>query len=347
MHRVTSSHCCPWRPGRCAVGTVALICVSAFCSAAQPVGKQAGGKPPVASDPAGKLLAEGWRQLELVNYPAAEEAFNRIRKGKARPAQRAEATFGLGHLYQYRRPGADVGRAAELYREVAGKYKDTPSSALALMALACLADTPEHEKDRRRDEARSLYRQIIEQKPDSFVVHEAVLRLAMTYVEEHSDPNMARGMRMLAEHLQSRPDNFLATAMHNQLAVAYVARDDIPKAVKHFQASDAADERAAVAELTDEQRTLPLKRRLNRISQNRIMDAGTRASLYYRIGRLAEVRLRDYPLAVKWYERVVYEAARDNRFYPSKRGAERCRKLAAQAGKAVPRHPLAGGEARP
>ena len=322
-------------------------------------GKGESGKPPATKPPATKpsaagsnraaaLLVKGWDALEMVNYPAAEETFRQVLDASPTRPQRAEALFALGHLWQYRRPGADLDKARSHYKQVAEAFKDTPSGALALMALARLADAPAYEKDRLREEARLLYRRIIERYPGSFTADEGVLRLAMTYLEDYGDAASERtGQKLLDDHLRTHPGCFLATPMHTELGMLHHRRGDDRKAIEKWIAADAADARAAEAELTDEQRKLPLKRRLNRISQNRVMDPGTRASLYYRIANTAEKKLKDYALAVTWYERTVYEIVRDSRYYVSKVAAARCRKLAAKAGKQIPPHPLVGKEPRP
>ena len=344
MVRSTARHS---TPARAALLAGVLLTWAAVCTGNAAPDKPSKEQPAERPDPWARLLERGWKQLDLVNYPAAEESFRKVRDGQPSRSQRAEALFALGHLWQYRRPGADIDKAVEHYRQVAGEFQDTPSSAMALMALACLADIPEYEKDRNVGEARRLYRRIIQEKAGSLAVHEAVLRLAMTYLEEGTDPNQSRGIRMITDHLMAHPDNVLAVAMHNQAATAYQARGEIARAVEQYVAADAADERAAEAELTDAERKLPLKRRLDQLAQNRVMDAGSRASLYFRIARLAEQKLKDYPLAVKWYARIVYEIVRDNKFYAAKLSAERCRELARQAGVQVPKHPLAGEGARP
>jgi tetratricopeptide (TPR) repeat protein len=302
-------------------------------------------------DPAAALLAEAWDHVEHVNYPAAQEAFEKVEealRGRAARAQRAEALYGLGHLWQYRRPGTDISKAKALYRRAAEEFGDTPCGPLALMALARLADAPEYERDRDRDGARKLYRQILARHPGTFVADEAVLRLALTYLEDPGDRKAEEaGIGMLAGHLDSRPGNFLAAAMHMQLGSVYQGRGEFQKAVDHWIAADAADAQAAEAELTPQQRDLPPERRADRISQNRVMDRSTRAAVYFRIAKVAEKKLRDYGLAVQWYERIVYEIQRDNKYYVSKLSAERCRKLAKEAGLEVPARLPAGEEVRP
>ncbi len=339
------------RVASCLLALVSLAAAAVAADNGPPTSapRAARAAPPAApADPLAGLLATGWDHLDQVNYPAARETFEEVLEANPSRAQRAEARFGLGHVWQHRRPGADVEKAARLYRQVAEEFPDTPSGPLALMALARLADAPEYEKARDRAKARATYRKIIARYPKQFIVHEAVLRLAMTYLEDLGDSQAAQtGLAMLRDHLAAHPGNFLAAAMHLHSGTTHQRRGEFPDAVRHWIAADAADQKAAETELTPKERSLPPRRRANRVSRNRAMDSGTRASLYFRIARVAETKLRDHPLAVTWYERIVYEIVRDNKYYVSKLSAERCRKLAEQAGVDVPPHPLAGEEPRP
>ena len=121
---------------------------------------------------------------------------------------------------------------------------------------------------------------------------------------------MDEGIRLVTEHLAKHPDSFLAPAMHLQLGGVYQARGEYRKAIEHWIAADELDAKAG---------------------KNRAMDRSMQAGLYFRIAKVAEKRLQDYDLAAKWYDRIVNEIRRDNKFYVSKLSAERCRKLAAEA----------------
>jgi len=147
------------------------------------------GSPPeaqvrAASDPAARLLAAGWNELDLVDYRKAQKTFEQAPASHPAPAQKAEAMFALAHLWQHRQPGADLGKAKRLYEDVVRELGETPAAPLALMALARMADAPEYEKDRNRKRARELYREIIDRYRGHFLAEEAVPRLAMTYLEE-------------------------------------------------------------------------------------------------------------------------------------------------------------------
>jgi tetratricopeptide (TPR) repeat protein len=297
--------------------------------------------PPAATDPVARLLDEGWRQLGMVNYAKAQRIFEDVQKRKPSRAQQAEALFALGHLWQYRRPGADVSEARKLYRRVADQLKDTPAAPLALLALARLADAPEYEKDRDRDRARALYRRAAATYPGHFTAHEAVLRLTMTYLEEVGSRQAEdEGAAILSKHLAEHPRNLLAPIMHGQLADLHQRRKEYAKAVEHWVTSDEIDERAGAA-------ASKAVGRGRRTDEFRAMSRQARATLYYKIAKVSEKYLKDYATAAVWYRRIVDDIRHDNKYYAAKIAAERCRKLAGRAGARPATRPAGGKGDRP
>jgi TolA-binding protein len=279
-----------------------------------------------ASDPAARLLAAGWNELDLVNYPKAQRTFEQVLRSIPTPAQKAEAMFALAHLWQYRQPGADLGKAKRLYEDVVGELGEAPAAPLALMALARMADAPEYEKDRNRKRARELYREIIDRYRGHFLAEEAVLRLAMTYLEELGNVQVENvGVKLLRDFLARKPESSLAPVMHWELGNLYFNRREYRQAVREWIAADALDAKAP---------------------EGRAMSTVARAGLYFQIAKVNEKHLKDYATAAKWYEKIVTDVRRENRYYVAKVSAERCRKLAAQAPAKAASRPTDTGEAK-
>jgi tetratricopeptide (TPR) repeat protein len=255
-----------------------------------------------ASDPYRALLDSGWQELRYANWPKAREILQQARDTCPRREDKAEAIFALANLWQVRQPGTDATLAQALYEQVVRDYADTPAAPWAHLTLARLADTPEYEKNRQVDRARGLYEIILKVYPEHPVADEAALRLAMTYLEKVGDrPAEDRGVYLLEKHLAARPTNYLASVMHYLLGDLAQRRLDWRRAVEQWIAADA---KGGVTNLAE------------------------RAALYNRIAHAAEHHLKDYALAAKWWERIVTDIQRDNRYYIAKLSAERCRKLA-------------------
>ena len=279
-----------------------------------------------AADPVVKLLAAGWNELDLVDYRKAQKTFEQALARRPTVAQKAEALFALGHLWQYRQPGGDLGKAKRLYEQVASELADTPAGPLATLALARLADTPPYEKDRLREQARRLYRAIIDRYSDHFVAEEAVLRLAMTYLEELGNAEVEDvGAKLLTDFLARKPESFLAPVMRWELGNLHFNRTEYRRAVREWIAADTLDAKAP---------------------EGRAMSTVARAGLYFRIAKVSEKHLKDYATAAKWYEKIVTDVRRENRYYIAKVSAERCRKLAAQAAAEAASRPTDAGGAK-
>lgn len=304
-----------------------VVCLTVAVASAAPKTETPPAKPPASpADPVAALLKRGWGELDLVNYPKAQKTFEQVLRGAPAAAQRAEAMFALAHLWQYRQPGADLARAKELYEGVTRDLPETPAAPLALMALARVADAPPYETDRKPAEARQLYRRIIERYADHFIADEAVLRLAMTYLEELGNAEVEDvGVKLLTDFLARKPESFLAPVMRWELGNLHFNRKEYRRAVREWIAADTLDAKAP---------------------EGRAMSTVARAGLYFRIAKVSEKRLKDYATAAKWYEKIVTEVRRENRYYVAKVSAERCRKLAAQAASKPAPKPTDGGEAK-
>ena len=255
-----------------------------------------------AANPHRAVLDDAWQQMCYANWPKAQELFEKAKSRAADRETEAEALFGLANLWQLREPGSDVSLARTLYGHVVKEFAGTAVAPWALLVLARLADTPEHEKERDVALARQTYEEILAAYPGHYVADEAVLRLGFTYLEKIGDTaSEDQGAEMLEKYLAARPQNTLASPQHVILGDFYARRDAYAKAVDHWIAADKA--------------WIPL---------------AERGGLYYRIAAAAEHHLKDYLLAAKWYERITTDAGRDNRYYVAKLAAERCRKLAAE-----------------
>jgi outer membrane protein assembly factor BamD (BamD/ComL family) len=260
-----------------------------------------------ATDPVRAILDAGWQELRFANWPKAQEIFEEARGKAAKREHQAEAMFGLANLWQIRQPGGDQERARRLYEQIVGEFADTPAAPWAHLGLARLADTPEYEKQRNVELARKLYGEMIRAYPDHPATDEATLRLGMTYTENVGDRQAEdTGTAVLERRLAERPTNYLASAMHIVVGDVAQRRGNFRKAVNNWIAAD---------------------------SKGGVTNTPDRAILYFKIAHTAEHDLKAYALAAVWYERIVTDVKRDNRYYVSKLGAERCRRLAAESAK--------------
>jgi len=302
------------------------ICLLTLLAVAgsRPCGLAASSDPPGQAGPedAQKAqLAEGWRQVYLTNWPKAATLFEAVLEESGDREVRAEALYGLANLWQTRQPGPNLDKALHDYKRVTAEFADTRAAPWAHLALARLADQPEHEKERDLALARETYERILRDYPDHYVADEAALRLGFSYLEavgvrESED----QGVAIFEKRLASRPRNTLAIPMRMLLGNLYERRGEYRKAVDQWMAADAIG--------------IPLS------------EQGTS---YYKIALAAERHLKDYALAVKYWQKIATEVPLDSRSYVARLAAERCRQLAGQGpetGAAAPRARTAGEAAR-
>ena len=289
---------------------IALLSIPPLALSSPPAGETAG-PPQTSKNP---LLTQGWQEMRYANHPKAQKAFEEALARTTDREEQAEATFGLALLWQSRPSGTDLPRAVRLYEQVAEEFGDTKSAPWALLALARNDDLPEYEKARQVESARTRYRRILKTWPDHPAADEAAYRLAQTYLEKVGEATSEdQGVAILKEWLARRPDNVMAAVMHWHLGGLYKLRRQYRLTLDHWAAADKAG----------------------------IPGTEVRAMLCLSAGYIAEHKLKDYRLAITWYEKITKEIVRDDRYYVAKMWADDCRKKAAAA-----TGPAAGGEAR-
>lgn len=298
--RRSSNRLWAWAKAVLAVGAVACTLGLSWSAAA------AGGVKEV--DPDRAKLSRGWGLIHVANWSPAIDVMEKLSRDASDRQVRAQAVYALGNIWQHRGNGADRDKAGGYYRRVMGEFSDTKMAPWAALALARMAAVPQQEpqdaqrRRRLRKDARRAYRRIIKTYPGHMVADESAVWLATTYLSRFGDDRALKtGAAVLLDYLGKRPDNYLAVSMHYLLARYYQDRAEYRETIRHLIASDAAG-------LTSERE---------------------RATAYFRIGRIAERKLKDYSLAARWYYRIVTHARRDEKFYVAKLAAKRCRKLAA------------------
>jgi tetratricopeptide (TPR) repeat protein len=264
-----------------------------------------------------KHLAEGWQYIRYGNYPAAETSLDAVLETAASDELTAEALYAMGYLWRFRRPDPALDKARAFYRRVADDYPHTRAGPWAMLALARMADLPPVEEQRLREQARQLYRKVLDAAPNHPAAEEATLRLAMTYLEEVSKPEAQdRGARILRDHLRRSPRSPLAAAMHVVLGDLHRERKEYREAINRWIAGVRAsyESRAAGAK------------------GKSLLNSTQRAELYFAIAYAAEKAVGDLPLGARWYERLVVEVPRHNRYFVAKLSAEAIhQRLARQA----------------
>lgn len=182
-------------------------------------------------------LTEAWSLYSALNIPEATRAFEGVRTAEGvRERDLVQALYGLGLCYRFhmQRPNFEEARAC--FDEIALRFPKNSVAAWALMERGSLEDL---ETEAGRVAARSFFRRILEEYPESLAIHETALRLASTYLGRTLDPDLIReGLAVLENHIENHPDNPLVGTMHYRVGYFYFACfQDYEKALPHSVAT--------------------------------------------------------------------------------------------------------------
>ena len=182
-------------------------------------------------------LTEAWSLYSALNIPEATRAFERVRTAEGvRERDLVQALYGLGLCYRFymQRPNLEEARAR--FDEITSRFPQNSVAAWALMERGSLEDL---ETEAGRAAARSFFRRVLEEYPESLAIHETALRLAGTYLGRTLDPELIReGLAVLENHIENHPDNPLVGTMHYRVGYFYFACfQDYEKALPHSVAT--------------------------------------------------------------------------------------------------------------
>ena len=190
-----------------------------------------------AADQYHDQLTEAWSLYSALNIPEATKAFSGVRTAEGiRERDLVQALYGLGLCYRFHmhRPNLEAARAC--FDEIASRFPQNSMAAWALMERGSLEDL---ETEAGRVAARSFFRKVLEEYPESLAIHETALRLAGTYLGRTLDPDLIReGLAVLEDHIERHPDNPLVGSMHYRVGYFYFACfQDYEKALPHSVAT--------------------------------------------------------------------------------------------------------------
>ena len=182
-------------------------------------------------------LTEAWSLYSALNIPEATRAFEDVRISEGvRERDLVQALYGLGLCYRYHmlRPNLEAARAC--FDEIASRFPQNRVAAWALMERGSLEDL---ETEAGRAAARTYFRRVLAEYPESLAIHETALRLAGTYLGRTLDPELIReGLAVLEDHIERHPDNPLVGTMHYRVGYFYFAcLQDYEKALPHSVAT--------------------------------------------------------------------------------------------------------------
>jgi len=256
------------------------------------------------------VLKEGWRAYSTGDFDFAIQKFESVGEAPgATPEQHFSALLGLATSYHLR-SNPDF-EQARLWYERLGELKTGDAQRQSLLGLGRV-DLAEGKSGAGQT---NLVR-LIQDFPDSVEANEAVVHVADSLFKptgKDSEPGqfslaggaaVERGLNMLEERLRAYPHNTLATTMHLMLAGKYIELQQFEKAVGHLLAA----EEEGIAGVMLQSVTL------------------------WRIARIADLELKDYDLAERYYAKYAEEFPRTTLYYRATKSLERVRALKKEGG---------------
>ena len=223
-------------------------------------------------------LRAAWTHFHAFEFEKALEVFEAVHRESTAPTDLIQALYGIGLCHRYFYPNPDLNRAREVFLTILREYPDSSTVPWLQVELGSMFDLDDPVQ---RLEARERFETVIHEHPGSLAIHEAVLRLAYTYLTFETELDaLWPGVELLEEHLGNCPDNPLAGSMHLRLDRFYFAyMQDYAKSEPH-----------AV-----------------RLGQLRMEDPFRRSSQYWHTS-MVFIRQGEPRRAIFWLERLLDEA---------------------------------------
>lgn len=243
-------------------------------------------------------LREAWKFMQLGRWVDAEEKIAALKVSNAGEDSAdiaCQAHLAEGNLWQFRRPGADMVKAAACYEWVLKNHPHNAQASWALLALARLPDLDVLAP--KPADAVPLYRRVIAEYPDSDAAQEAVLHLALALWKTGGLDGARAGVAEVERWRAARPN--ADYTLHAELLLGKLYRyplQDYSNAVAHLRIA---------------------------LDTNKGSSFAQRAYTCWTIASLAEHELKDRALAVEYYTRFLREFPNHRTTFMVKQGLAR------------------------
>ncbi len=231
-----------------------------------------------------RLFDEAWEHVRIYEFSRAEPIFRRIiSQTKTGTEKWIEASFGLALSLHHKTPPdkSYIEEAKRIYLSLAKKYPSHRCAPRCLMEVGRIYELRDYYKDKiDLKKAREYYRMVIDKYPSDPIVSEAVLRLAQAYTISFNREEIRKGIRVIKDWLKKHPDDRLRGVMYLHLGDVYFY--PLGEYRKCIDAYVKADELGALEE-------------------------GREGFIYWRVAWLADHKVGDRKIAVKYYKKLIVD----------------------------------------
>lgn len=247
-------------------------------------------------------LADAARELSFFNFDVAYQRFTDL-LGEA-DSQDGEAwekvVFGLALAAQNRTPSSPalIAEAQQRYEQLLAETPQSKLAPRAMLNLGRIAEVRDFAGDAiDLPAARAYYETVAATWPQLDVADEAVLRLGSSLMQDFDDPAKVRqGAELIENWVAGREDRPLASALYEAAGMGrLIFLNDLPGGV----------------------------RALDQAVRLGLIDESTAGRVYWIIASVAEHDLGEVDLAVRYYQRIITDAARSGRAFEAEMALQR------------------------
>lgn len=232
-----------------------------------------------------KLIQTGLNEMGYFNFKQAYSCFSEVRQQTDKGNETWEqVTYLTAVCAQQVSPSTQalIEDADSLYRqllEAAPASKYAPRATLNLGRIAELSDFYQDRID--LEAARGYYQEVVDKWPHLPIVHEAVFRIAATYIQTYEEESVRQGVHILENWLQDHPDNEFVSAMWQYLGDTYF----MP--------------------LQEYRQSLDCYIKADTVG---LIEKGREGPIYWRMATMADQKLGDREIAVRYYTKIITDA---------------------------------------
>jgi len=257
-----------------------------------------------AKEDVADLLAAGWHWFRINEYAYSIKAFEEALEAAGQdPEAQAEACYGLGSAWDFRRPGDFRDKALEFYNRAVDAAPASDAAAWSLLAVARMKHlaTVGLERDQKNTpEVRAAYQEVIDRFPDHLTAEEAFIYLQSCRVVTLKPEELGKAAVALEEFVRTHPDSLFKSTAYHLLAECYMM---------FYRHDDRIRAKRMALELAEEDKVTPMEM--------------NKALFTWLIAVYAEFDAGDFEIAREYYRRLIDEYPTDNKVYMAKLALKR------------------------
>lgn len=252
---------------------------------------------PIPTDPKAQLDG-GWAAYRLGDYATALRNFEAAAKSPDASETQLQALYGLAAVWNFRRPGEDPAKAAELYTKITTLAPKHDLAAWSFLALARMKHVVPVGEEPDVAEVRKAYQACIDRFPMHLAGEEAFVYQQSTYVAKLSADDAQKAAAALQVFVAQHKSSPFISAAWLLLAEAHTILKQPEKAL-------AARIRSLESEEIDP--SSPLDQALT----------------LWQIATMAEFDAGDFKTARVYYSRLIAEYPNDMKVFAAKAALKR------------------------